>query len=67
MTEVNIQAEPCNCDEGKCEELIDPEKCVNRMARNHTIQTLWCERFLAYTWHKDGKCMKCALFEMLGE
>jgi hypothetical protein len=62
---IDIVNEPCDCPPGKCRENFgddDNGQCINRLTGD--VRTRKCEKCESYTWHHEGKCLRC---EHLGE
>lgn len=53
-----IHHEPCECPPGDCAHFVDDDaNCINRR-RGHVVTDL-CAACQAFTWHEDGRCLRC--------
>jgi hypothetical protein len=59
---LQIRNEPCDCPPGQCIAFVDPDTdCINRRAG--TVVTAVCLCTVGYTWHQDGRCLRCGMQE----
>lgn len=59
MAEVHFRNEHCDCPAGRCAHFVEPDSsCINRLTGD--VRTMRCAKHLGWTWHQDGRCLRCA-------